>query len=100
MTAICRAVVDRLADAGAHITEVGPVIEPLRPQLEGYWKAGFATILDAIPSDRWDELDPGFRTLAQEGMGFDVHQLAAGPPRPGPGWWWPCAASTSTTTCC
>ncbi len=76
VAAICRRVVDRLADAGADITEVGPVIEPLRPQLEGYWKAGFATRLATIPSDRWGELDPGFRVLAQEGMTFDVHGMA------------------------
>jgi len=77
VAATCRAVVDRLADAGAEIVEVGEVFEPLRPQLEGYWKAGFASRLNSIPSDRWSELDPGFRTLAQEGMGFDVHQMAA-----------------------
>jgi aspartyl-tRNA(Asn)/glutamyl-tRNA(Gln) amidotransferase subunit A len=77
VAAVCRAAVDRLADAGARITDVGPVIEPLRPQLEGYWKAGFAAIVNGIPSDRWDELDPGFRQLAQEGMGFDVHAMAA-----------------------
>lgn len=73
----CRTAIDRLADAGADIVEVGDVIEPLRPQLEGYWKAGFASRLNSIPSDRWSELDPGFRTLAQEGMAFDVHQMAA-----------------------
>ncbi|MEM9562835.1 MAG: amidase [Actinomycetota bacterium] len=73
----CRAAIDRLADAGADVTEVDDVFEPLRPQLEDYWKAGFATILHSIPSDRWSELDPGFRTLAQEGMGVDVHQMAA-----------------------
>lgn len=75
--AACRAVVDQLSDAGVRVVEVGSVIEPLRPKLEGYWKAGFASILNGIPSDRWDELDPGFRTLAQEGMGFDVHGMTA-----------------------
>ena len=72
----CRAVIDALADAGARLTEVGPIIEPLRPQLEDYWKAGFAARLNAIPSDRWNELDPGFRELAQQGMGFDVHGMS------------------------
>jgi aspartyl-tRNA(Asn)/glutamyl-tRNA(Gln) amidotransferase subunit A len=73
----CRAAIDRLADAGAEIVEVDGIFEPLRPQLEGYWKAGFASRLNSIPSDRWSELDPGFRTLAQEGMSFDVHQMVA-----------------------
>lgn len=77
VSSVCRATLDRLADAGFDITEVGVVFDPLRPQLEGYWKAGFATRLNTIPSDRWSELDPGFRDLAQEGMGFDVHQMAA-----------------------
>lgn len=75
--AACRAALAAFADAGAEIVEVGDVIEPLRPQLEGYWKAGFAARLNTIPSDRWSDLDPGFRQLAQEGMGFDVHQMSA-----------------------
>ncbi|MEL6983733.1 MAG: amidase [Actinomycetota bacterium] len=77
VAATCRAAVDALSDAGVDITEVGDVFEPLRPRLEGYWKAGFASRLHSIPSDRWSELDPGFRTLAQEGMAFDVHQMSA-----------------------
>lgn len=77
VSAVCRSVIDRLVDAGARVVEVGEVFEPLRPQLEGYWKAGFASRLNTIPSDRWSELDPGFRTLAQEGMAFDVHQMVA-----------------------
>jgi aspartyl-tRNA(Asn)/glutamyl-tRNA(Gln) amidotransferase subunit A len=76
VAARCRAVIDALADAGARVTEVGPVIEPLRPKLEAYWKAGFAARLNTIPSDRWEELDPGFRQLAQEGMAFDVHGMS------------------------
>jgi aspartyl-tRNA(Asn)/glutamyl-tRNA(Gln) amidotransferase subunit A len=73
----CRQVVDLLSDAGASVTEVGAVIDPLRPGLEGYWKAGFGARLASIPSDRWEDLDPGFRELAQEGMAFDVHQMSA-----------------------
>ncbi len=72
----CRAVIDALVDAGADVTEVGSLIEPLRPQLEGYWKAGFGARLNGIPSDRWNELDPGFRDLAQQGMAFDVHDMS------------------------
>jgi aspartyl-tRNA(Asn)/glutamyl-tRNA(Gln) amidotransferase subunit A len=72
----CRAAIDRLSDAGAHVVEVGPVIGPLRPDLERYWTAGFAERLHTIPRDRWDELDPGFRRLAEQGMSFDVHELA------------------------
>ena len=75
VAAVCRSAIDHLADAGVAVTEVGPIIEPLRPKLEGYWKAGFATRLNTIPSDRWGELDPGFRALAQEGMSFDIHEL-------------------------
>ncbi len=74
---VCRTVLDRLSDAGVSVTDVGPVIAPLRPQLEGYWKAGFGARLASIPSDRWDDLDPGFRELAQDGMAFDVHQMSA-----------------------
>ncbi len=72
-----RATVDALDDAGVAVVDVGPVIEPLRPQLEGYWKAGFAAILDTIPSDRWDEVDPGFRRLGQEGLSFTMLEMVA-----------------------
>ena len=74
---ICRAAVDRLAIDGIEIVEVAEVIEPLRPQFEDYWKAGFAHRLRTIPPDRHHDLDPGFRKLAEEGLDVGVEALDA-----------------------
>lgn len=76
--ASCRAAIDALVAAGAQITEVGTVFEPLRPRLEPYWKAGFSNTLRSLPSDRWSELDPGFRQLAQEGLAVAADAVADG----------------------
>lgn len=74
---ICLAAVDRIATAGVDIIELEGVIEPLRPQFESYWKAGFAHRLRTIPVERWDDLDPGYRTLAEEGLDVGVEAIDA-----------------------
>lgn len=79
--AMSRAIEDAVAAlrrAGATITEVGPVFASLRPRFEAYWKAGFASRLRQIPRERWDELDPGFRRLAEEGLAVGVEDILAG----------------------
>ena len=63
---------------GATVEEVGPIVEPLRPRFEKYWLAGFANTLRAIPREKWDQLDPGFRTLAEQGLGVTAAELIAG----------------------
>jgi len=69
--------VETLRQHGARIEDVGPVIAPLRPAFEALWIAGFARRLRTIPSERWDELDPGFRRLAEQGLGVDVAVVLA-----------------------
>jgi aspartyl-tRNA(Asn)/glutamyl-tRNA(Gln) amidotransferase subunit A len=59
-------------DLGAQVDLVDDIVEPLRPQFEDYWIAGFAAILRNIPKDRHDELDPGFRSLAERGLSVDL----------------------------
>lgn len=61
-------VLEALRQLGAEVTEVGPVFAPLRPRFEEHWKAGFANILRALPRDQWERCDPGFVTLAREGL--------------------------------
>lgn len=68
---------DHLADLGAHVTEAGAVFEPLRPRFEAHWKAGFARLLRAVPSNRHHLLDPGFRTLAETGLTVDLDDIYA-----------------------
>lgn len=78
VAAVCRAAVDRLADAGAVVVDAGPIFDPIRPDLEDYWKAGFGARLATIGSDQWEKLDPGFRVLAQEGMAVSAAGVQAG----------------------
>ena len=74
---ICRAAVDRLAIDGTEVTELDEVIEPLRPQFEKFWKAGFAHRLRTIPGERRNDLDPDYRKLAEEGLDVGVEALDA-----------------------
>lgn len=68
IVAAWQASIDALADLGARVTVVDQVFDPLRPAFEAHWKAGFAATLRTIPKERWDECDPGFVTLAKEGL--------------------------------
>jgi aspartyl-tRNA(Asn)/glutamyl-tRNA(Gln) amidotransferase subunit A len=72
---LCRAAVGRIAMGGSDVIELAEVIDPLRPQFEKYWMAGFASRLRTIPPERRDELDPGFRALAEEGLDVGVEAL-------------------------
>ncbi|MEM8924500.1 MAG: amidase [Actinomycetota bacterium] len=71
----CRAAVDRIAMEGPSVTELSEVIQPLRPSFERYWHAGFAHRLRTIPNERRDELDPGFRALAEAGLDVGVEAV-------------------------
>ncbi len=78
VSAVCRSAIAALEAGGHQVSEAGTVFDPLRPQLEDYWKAGFAARLRSIPSDQWSDLDPGFRQLAQEGLAIDAAGVQAG----------------------
>lgn len=67
-----------LRAAGAEIVEVGPVIGDLKTSFNAFWLAGFARRLRSIPRERWDELDPKFRAVAESGLGVDIDALLAG----------------------
>lgn len=68
---------DTLQKLGAIVKKTGHVFDPLRPVFEDYWKAGFAYILKQISKDKWDQLDPGFRTLAEQGLSMDLETYYA-----------------------
>jgi len=74
---ICRAAIDRVAIDGTDVIELDEIIEPLRPQFEKYWKAGFAHRLRSIPPERRNDLDPEYRKLAEEGLDVGVEALDA-----------------------
>jgi aspartyl-tRNA(Asn)/glutamyl-tRNA(Gln) amidotransferase subunit A len=77
IVAAWRAALDAHTDLGAHVSEVGPVFDPLRPRFEAHWKAGFAARLRTIPHERWTECDPGFVALAREGLAVDLAEFNA-----------------------
>ncbi|WP_290652539.1 amidase [Aquisalimonas sp.] len=69
--------VHRFESLGATVEEVGPLIDPLRPVFEDYWKAGFAYILRGIPEQKRELLDRGFRMLAEEGLEVGIEAYYA-----------------------
>jgi aspartyl-tRNA(Asn)/glutamyl-tRNA(Gln) amidotransferase subunit A len=73
-TAVDQAVAT-LRDHGAMIESVGPVCQHLREDFAAYWLAGFARRLRTIPRERWDELDPGWRRLGEEGLKIPVEAV-------------------------
>ncbi len=72
-----RDALDALADRGARMVEVDRIFAPLRPRFEEHWKAGFANILRGISRDRWEECDPGFVSLAREGLDVPLSAFSA-----------------------
>ncbi len=69
---LVEAAVGKLEALGAVVETVGPVFDPLRPVFEDYWKAGFAYLLKGIPEDRRHLMDPGLRTIGEEGLHVDL----------------------------
>ena len=66
----------RLEELGAHIEDVGPLIEPLQNSFEPLWIGSFATRLKQIPSQLHAKLDPGFRAAAEKGMAITLADYA------------------------
>ena len=99
-----RALVDaaarRFEALGAHVEDVGPLIEPLQNSFEPLWIGSFATRLRQIPTQLHGKLDPGFRAAAEKGLADHPGRLRQGPTRPSPSSraTWRCG--TRSTTCC
>lgn len=69
--------VQTLREAGAKTSEVGGIIEPLRPVFEDYWLAGFAHTLRQIAPEKRELLDPRFRALAERGLAVGLESYYA-----------------------
>ncbi len=61
---------------GAHVEEVGPLIEPLQNFFEPLWIGSFATRLRQIPTQLHGKLDPGFRAAAEKGLAITLADYA------------------------
>ena len=76
--AIVTRAANKFADLGAELTEVGPIIEPLRPVFENYWLAGFGFTLSKVAPEKRDLLEPRFRELAEQGAAGSKEVAFAG----------------------
>lgn len=76
--AIVTRAANKFADLGAELTEVGPIIEPLRPVFENYWLAGFGFTLSKVAPEKRDLLEPRFRELAEQGAAGSKETAFAG----------------------
>jgi len=66
----------RFEALGAHVEEVGPLIEPLQNSFEPLWIGSFAVRLRQIPSQLHAKLDPGFRAAAEQGLSITLADYA------------------------
>ena len=66
----------RFEALGAHVEEVGPLIEPLKAPFEALWSGSFGVRLRQIPTQLHGKLDPGFRALAEQGLSVTLADYA------------------------
>ena len=66
----------RFEEVGAHVEDVGPLIEPLQKPFEALWSGGFGVRLRQIPTQLHGKLDPGFRALAEKGLAITLADYA------------------------
>ena len=66
----------RFEALGAHVEDVGPLIEPLQKSFEPLWIGSFATRLRQIPTQLHGKLDPGFRAAAEKGLAITLADYA------------------------
>jgi aspartyl-tRNA(Asn)/glutamyl-tRNA(Gln) amidotransferase subunit A len=66
----------RFEELGAHVEDVGPLIEPLQNFFEPLWIGSFAVRLRQIPTQLHGKLDPGFRAAAEKGMAITLADYA------------------------
>jgi aspartyl-tRNA(Asn)/glutamyl-tRNA(Gln) amidotransferase subunit A len=66
----------RFEELGAHVEDVGPLLEPLQNFFEPLWIGSFAVRLRQIPTQLHDKLDPGFRAAAQKGLAITLSDYA------------------------
>jgi aspartyl-tRNA(Asn)/glutamyl-tRNA(Gln) amidotransferase subunit A len=74
--ALVEAAARRFETLGAHVEDVGPLIEPLQNAFEPLWIGSFAVRLRQIPTQLHGKLDPGFRAAAEKGLGITLADYA------------------------
>src|SRR5476649_1369738 len=74
--ALVEAAARRFEELGAHVEDVGPLLEPLQKNFEPLWSGSFAVRLRQIPTQLHGKLDPGFRALAERGLAITLSDYA------------------------
>src|SRR5436190_1843486 len=74
--ALVAAAAKRFEALGAHVEDVGPLIEPLQNSFEPLWIGSFATRLRQVPTQLHGKLDPGFRAAAEKGLAITLADYA------------------------
>ncbi|MDP2331951.1 MAG: amidase [Reyranella sp.] len=74
--ALVAAAAKRFEELGAHVEDVGPLIEPLQNSFEPLWIGSFATRFRQIPTQLHSKLDPGFRAAAEKGLAITLADYA------------------------
>jgi aspartyl-tRNA(Asn)/glutamyl-tRNA(Gln) amidotransferase subunit A len=74
--ALVEAAARRFEALGAHVEDVGPLLDPLQHAFEPLWIGSFAVRLRQIPTQLHDKLDPGFRAAAEKGMSITLAAYA------------------------
>jgi aspartyl-tRNA(Asn)/glutamyl-tRNA(Gln) amidotransferase subunit A len=60
-------------ELGAHVEEVDPDFAEPIDILSAIWFGVSAAIVEAVPAARRDEMDPGFRAMAEKGRGVSLN---------------------------
>jgi aspartyl-tRNA(Asn)/glutamyl-tRNA(Gln) amidotransferase subunit A len=66
----------RFEALGAHVEDVGPMIDPLQQHFEALWIGQFGVRLRNIPTQLHGKLDPGFRAIAEKGLAVTLADYA------------------------
>jgi aspartyl-tRNA(Asn)/glutamyl-tRNA(Gln) amidotransferase subunit A len=74
--ALVAAAAKRFEALGAHVEDVGSLIEPLQNFFEPLWIGSFATRFRQIPTQLHGKLDPGFRAAAEKGLSVTLADYA------------------------
>ena len=66
----------RFEELGAHVEDVGPLLDPLQKPFAALWSGSFGVRLRQIPTQLHGKLDPGFRALAEQGLAVTLSDYA------------------------
>lgn len=70
-----KAAADVLSDLGAIVEEADPDIPPTRPIIDAIWSTADTWLVEQIPPEKRELMDPGLLAIAEEGRKYGVTDL-------------------------